>query len=234
MGEKNSNNRGIFLLLLFLSAIAAGVILKWTATVVLPVVVSVLLSLVFYPIIKRLNEKLKFPWWLAILVVFVVFFAIFISIANILTSGITSILESLPAYEERLNTIYARLAEEFNIEVDTDMTFVENMWSHISIRNTVGKYALSFTNGVYQFSRNLLLVVLFSVFFLAEMNSTKEKVRLAFHEDDETDPEESDGNENGSTPAAAKSRSSVYEYRLSNGFSFPPNKLRWPPKQPTD
>lgn len=204
MGEKNSNNRGIFLLLLFLSAIAAGVILKWTATVVLPVVVSVLLSLVFYPIIKRLNEKLKFPWWLAILVVFVVFFAIFISIANILTSGITSILESLPAYEERLNTIYARLAEEFNIEVDTDMTFVENMWSHISIRNTVGKYALSFTNGVYQFSRNLLLVVLFSVFFLAEMNSTKEKVRLAFHEDDETDPEENDGNENGSTPAAAK------------------------------
>ena len=40
------------------------------------------------------------------------------------------------------------------------------------------------------------------------MNSTKEKVRLAFHEDDETDPEENDGNENGSTPAAAKKEQS--------------------------
>ena len=186
MGEKNSNNRGIFLLLLFLSAIAAGVILKLTASVVIPVAVSVLLSLVFYPIIKKLNEKLHFPWWLAILVVFVVFFGIIVSMANILTSGISSILESLPAYEERLNTIYTILAERFHVEVNSDMTFMENLWSHISIRNTVGKYALSFTNVVYNFSRNLLLVVLFSIFLLAEMNSTKEKIRIAF-EDDEDD-----------------------------------------------
>ena len=183
MPDKNTSSRGIFLLLLFLSAIAAGVILKLTASVVLPVLVSVLLSLVFYPIVKKINEKLHFPWWLGILVVFVVFFGIIISMANILTTGFSSIFESLPVYEERLNTIYARIAEEFNVEVNTDMTFVENMWSHISIRNTIGKYALSFTNIIYTFSRNLLLVVLFSVFLLAEMNATKEKIRKAFDEE---------------------------------------------------
>ncbi len=183
MPEKNTSTRGIFLLLLFLSAIAVGAILKLTASVVLPVVVSVLLSLVFYPIIKKLNEKLHFSWWFAILVVFIVFFGLIVSLANILTTGFSSIMESLPAYEERLNTIYARIAEEFKVEVNTDMTFVENMWSHISIRNTIGKYALSFTNIIYNFSRNLLLVVLFSVFLLAEMNATKEKIRKAFEEE---------------------------------------------------
>lgn len=185
MGEKNSNNRGIFLLLLFLCVIAAGVILKLTASVVIPVAVAVLLSLVFYPLINKLHEKLHFPWWLAILMVFALFFALFFSIANILTSGIRSILEDLPSYEERLNTIYALIADRFKIEVDSDLTFFQNMWSHISIRNTVGKYALSFTNIVYDFTRNLLLVVLFSVFLLAEMNATKDKVRVAFSESDD-------------------------------------------------
>ncbi|MBQ7159061.1 MAG: AI-2E family transporter [Treponema sp.] len=195
MNNKGTNFHGIFFLLLFLTAIAVGVILKLTASVVLPVVVSVLLSLVFYPVVKKLNEKLHFPWWLGILVVFVVFFGIIFSMANILTSSFSSILESLPAYEERLNTIYAKIAEQFNIEVNTDMTFAENMWSHISIRNTVGKYALSFTNVIYNFSRNLLLVVLFSVFLLAEMNATKEKIRKAFEEE---------GRENGKVKEIAR------------------------------
>ena len=195
MNNKGTNFHGIFFLLLFLTAIAVGVILKLTASVVLAVVVSVLLSLVFYPVVKKLNEKLHFPWWLGILVVFVVFFGIIFSMANILTSSFSSILESLPAYEERLNTIYAKIAEQFNIEVNTDMTFAENMWSHISIRNTVGKYALSFTNVIYNFSRNLLLVVLFSVFLLAEMNATKEKIRKAFEEE---------GRENGKVKEIAR------------------------------
>ncbi len=184
MSEKDTKTRGIFFLLLFLCIIATGVILKLTASIVVPVAVAVLLSLVFYPVINKLHEKLHFPWWLAIAVVFVVFFGIVGIIANILTTGISSILESLPTYEARLNIIYARIAERFKIEVNSDMTFFQNMWSHISIRNTVGKYALSFTNIVYNFSRNLLLVVLFSVFLLAEMHATKDKFRLAFAQDD--------------------------------------------------
>ena len=88
MPEKNTSTRGIFLLLLFLSAIAAGAILKLMSSVVLPVVVSVMLSLVFYPVIRKLNEKLHFPWWVAIVVVFVVFFGIIGSMANILTTGL--------------------------------------------------------------------------------------------------------------------------------------------------
>ena len=184
MTEKDTKNRGIFFLLLFLCIIATGVILKVMASIVIPVAVAVLLSLVFYPVINKLHEKLHFPWWLAIIVVFVFFFGIVGVIANILTTGISSILESLPTYEARLNTIYARIADRFKIEVNSDMTFFQNMWSHISIRNTVGKYALSFTNIVYNFSRNLLLVVLFSVFLLAEMHATKDKLRFAFAQDD--------------------------------------------------
>ena len=184
MSKRSAKNHGIFFLLLFLCIIAAGVILKVTASIVIPVAVAILLSLVFYPGISKLHEKLHFPWWLAILVVFVLFFAIIGSIANIITTGIRSILASLPAYEARLNTIYALIAERFNLEMNTDMTFFQNMWSHISIRNTVGKYALNFTNILYDFTRNLLLVVLFSVFLLTEMHAIKDKVRVAFPQND--------------------------------------------------
>lgn len=180
--EKRTNfAAAIFFLLLFISIIGGGVILKLTASVCLPVVVAVLLSFAFLPVIKRLNAKpLNIPWWIAIILVFVLFFAGFIAVANILTTSLYKIVSALPRYEERLATIFQLLATKFNIPFDTDQTIIQNLWSHLSFRSTVSKYALGLGSILYDFFRNLLLVMLFSVFLLGEMNATKSKIRLAF------------------------------------------------------
>ena len=180
--EKRTNfAAAIFFLLLFISIIGGGVILKLTASVCLPVVVAVLLSFAFLPLIKRLNAKpLRLPWWIAIILVFALFFAAFIAIANLLTSSLYKILSTLPRYEERLGTIFQLVCERLNIPFDTEQSLMQNLWSHLSFRNTVSKYALGLGSTLYDFVRNLLLVMLFSAFLLGEMNSTRSKLATAF------------------------------------------------------
>ena len=180
--EKRTNfAAAIFFLLLFISIIGGGVILKLTASVCLPVVVAVLLSFAFLPLIKRLNAPpLRIPWWIAIIFVFALFFALFIVVTNIVTTSLYKILSALPRYEERFATLFELAAEKLNIPFDTEQTIIQNLWSHLSFRNTVSKYALGLGGTLYDFIRNLLLVMLFSAFLLGEMNATKSKIRLAF------------------------------------------------------
>lgn len=181
MKRRNHFTTAIFFLLLFGVIIGGGVILKLTATVCLPVVVAALLSFAFLPLIKRLNAPpLRLPWWLAIILVLVLFFAVFVIAANILTTSLYRIFMALPRYEERFTTIFALVADKLSIPFDTEQTLIQNLWSHLSFRNTVSKYALGLGGTLYDFLRNLLLVMLFAIFLLGEMNFTTSKIDIAF------------------------------------------------------
>jgi|GEM_PF-5890019 len=51
--------KGILYLLIFISVALAGTLLKVLESFLKPVVLSILLAAVFYPFIKKLNEKCK-------------------------------------------------------------------------------------------------------------------------------------------------------------------------------
>ena len=77
---ENQNNKflkGIFFILLFFLTILCGMLLKVMADVFKPVVLAVLLSLVFYPLIRRLCLFIKLPWWLSTVIVYIAFFVAF-------------------------------------------------------------------------------------------------------------------------------------------------------------
>ena len=181
MAKRNNFAAAIFFLLLFMSIITAGVILKLTATVCIPVVVAVLLSFVFLPLVKRLTGKpLRLPWWGAILIVFVLFFFMVFAVGNILSANIARILSALPRYEERFMTIFQLIATEFNLPFDENLSIARNIWNNIS-SETLSRYAFGIGGTIYDLLRSFLLVMLFAAFLLAEMHLSQDKITYAFN-----------------------------------------------------
>ena len=61
--------RPILYVLLFIGTIILGAVLKTTASVFLPIVIAILLSFIFYPIVKKMNTKFKIPWVLGTILI---------------------------------------------------------------------------------------------------------------------------------------------------------------------
>ncbi len=191
---QNSENRllrGIFYLLIFFGVVLAGALLKMLESFLKPVVLALLLASVFYPFIKRLNKKFKFPWILGIASLYIVFVVIFIGIGNILTSSIMSIVNSYPKYDERFQTIYKNLQDTFAANSDSgiltfffdfnkDQTFLENISSQLNILPLLKNFAVNFTTFLASFMKSSFLVLLLSIFLLLEMKFTKIKIYSAF------------------------------------------------------
>ena len=190
MNESDSKiSRGIFYLLIFMGIILAGTILKIMRSVLQPVVLSILLSFVFYPFIKKLNEKCKIPWVLAIVIIYAVFFVIFYLIANMLTVSLMSIIEVYPRYEERFLIIYGKLQHSFTensnlfkfFNFNEEQTLIENINKELNILPFLKNFAVNFTGSIVTFTKNAFLVFLMSIFLLLEMKFTKNKIYTAFN-----------------------------------------------------
>lgn len=187
--NRTSWTKAIFFLLLFLSIIIGFSILKIMADVIKPVVVAVLLSFVFFPVIKKINRKFKLPWTAGILIVFVLFFGMFFGIGNILAASFKSILASSSEYIEKFNSISKSISETikanknlaiFNfISFNDELSFFENIQSSFNIAEVIKNFALGFTETVFTFSKMMFLVILLSIFLLIEMNLSPEKLSSA-------------------------------------------------------
>lgn len=188
---ENSNNywqRAIFFVLLFMGVILGFTILKILSSVLQPIVIAVLFAFLFFPLIKKLSRKLHIPFSLGIILVYILFFGFFFALSNILTSSIKSILNSYPQYEERISDIYQKISEKVMssdsnffsfFRFNKEQSLFENMQGMFNFVPTVKKLAFEFTGFMYTFLKAIFLIILFSIFFLAEMNLTQKKLTLA-------------------------------------------------------
>lgn len=179
MSDKVNYTKGIFYLLLCLGIIAVGTVLKLTTEVVLPITVSVFLGLVFQPVINSLHTKFRIPTILGIVIVFLILFVLIFFIVTLLISSSKAILTLYPKYEERFLTIYVTVAEIFNLPYDSDLSLFNNLWGQLGVRNAIQSMALSFSNNLITFVRNLTVVSLFLIFLLMEMGLFKAKAVAA-------------------------------------------------------
>lgn len=185
-------NKAIFFLLTFFAIIVAGTVLKILESFLKPVTISVLLSFVFFPFARKLNIKCRIPWWLAITIIYLIFFAFFFVVGDIIAASIKSILFSLPRYEERFISIFSAITEKlsgnpnnkvlFLFDFEADLSIIENIRNQLNLAPTLQKFAFNFTETFISFIKNTFLVLLFSIFLLAEMNITRKKINLAFDE----------------------------------------------------
>ncbi|MBQ9238242.1 MAG: AI-2E family transporter [Treponema sp.] len=172
----------IFPLLLFLAAVCFVAILKITASVTIPLTIAIFLSFVLQPIVRALT-KFRIPWVLATVLVSVLFVTAITLIGTTLTTSIRSILSNYPEYEKRFLLIYELVAQKLELSFDIEKSFFKNLWDgldKLNLKAYVQHLAISLSSDIYSFGKNLLLVLLLTIFLLSEMSILGEKLSAAF------------------------------------------------------
>jgi len=172
--------RPIFLLLLVLTIIVLAAVLKVTGTFLVPVTIAMFVSLVFEPLIVTLNTKFKIPWIAGIFIVLTLVIVSAWIIASLLLSSIRTIIDLYPRYEERFTVIYKAIAGLFALPYNAESTLFQNLWGQLGIRQTLRNFAFSLSNSLIVFFKDLLLVLLFAVFFLLDLRYLRQKLDFAF------------------------------------------------------
>ena len=172
--------RPIFLLLLVLTVIVLAAVLKVTGTFLVPVTIAMFVSLVFEPLIVTLNTKFKIPWIAGIFIVLTLVIVSVWIIASLLLTSIRTIIDLYPRYEERFTVIYKAIAGLFALPYNAESTLFQNLWGQLSIRQTLRNFAFSLSNSLIVFFKDLLLVLLFAVFFLLDLRYLRQKLDFAF------------------------------------------------------
>jgi len=181
MPKEINYSKGIFIILLCLSIIFFGAVIKITSEVLLPITVAILLSFVFHPIVKLLKEKFHIPSIIGILFIFIILCATIFVIGNLLFSSIKTILTLYPKYEERFTVIYEAVANLFHLPFDSDSSLITNLWNQLGVRNAVQSAALTLSNNIIGFAKNVTVVALFVIFLLSEIGFFKQKILQAFN-----------------------------------------------------
>lgn len=177
--QKNYPRR-IFILLSILSAIAFIAILKATKSFSIQILLSILLALVALPAIRKMHARLKFPWWLGVIVTLTAFILLVVGIARLLQASALSIMNAYPRYENRLLTIYKYAATQFNLSYDEGKTLIENLLGQLKIRQYLQTAAFSVSNTALKFAKNLFVIFMMYTFLLVEAGSFEKKISVAF------------------------------------------------------
>ncbi len=174
-----NSGRANFFLVGFIAVVLAGGVLKITSPVVLPLTVAVLLAFVLEPLVVML-EKIHIPRVLSILLVITFIGAALFLVGYILFSSGKTILTLYPKYQNRLMEIYKYIANLFALPYNEHLSFIDNLWGQLGIRNQVRYLTISFSNSFFNFIKDMVMVLLFVVFLLLETVHLKEKIEIAF------------------------------------------------------
>jgi predicted PurR-regulated permease PerM len=166
--------------MMFIALILGCAALKLAASILLPIVVSMLLSLVFEPVVVTLKKRLHVPWGIGIAIVVLVVLAVLVAAFVLLFSSASAIVSVYPRYEARFLVVYKAFAEFFQISFDADASLFDNLWNQMSIRSFIRSTAYSFSNRLWTIGKNFTLVMLFVVFFMIEIRTFRLKLSLAF------------------------------------------------------
>ena len=182
--EDTSNNK-IFYVLLFFAIILGGFILKTMDSVILPVIFAVMLSFVLFPIVKKISAKTKIPWVITTIIIFILFVVAIVGITSLVANSLMTIFDQYPKYEKKFMSIYAVLADTFNLEIDESKSFMDNVWNLLKVREFIQQGAVFLSGGIVSFGKSLFTITLLSLFLVLEMSITKRKMHVAFGNDKE-------------------------------------------------
>lgn len=170
----------IYKVLLFFGIVLFFVLLKVTVAFSLPVTIATLITFVAYPVVKKMNTKLKMPWVLCSVLIEALIVLIIITLFTILGKSFASILSQYAKYEAQFDSIFNTFAEKLHLQFDQETTFFQKMWSSFKIRDGLQKAALVFSGNVISFVKNMAMILLFSIFLLIEMKYGHKKIEEIF------------------------------------------------------
>ena len=175
MSEPNYQ-KPIFYVLLFFAFILTGFLCKVLSSVLIPVAIAILMALAFYPVVRNLEVKAKINWVIGSLIIVVVILIVIFFVSGILVKGFSTIANEYSKYETRFMSIYKMIAQQFNLAIDEEKSFANNMWNILEVRQYIQELALGISGGVLSFSKSLLLIIIMFAFLLIEIKGLKRRI----------------------------------------------------------
>ena len=172
--------RAIFILLLFLCTIVIATILKLTSSVLIPLTIAILVSLVFEPVLNKLNKKYKIPWVVGVIIILLLLMISIPLIGTLLFNSFKTVFSMYPKYEERITYIYQNIAELFQIPYDAENSLFANLWNQLGVRKVVQDFALTLSSSLINFMKDFVMVCLFAFFFMLELKFFRPKIESVF------------------------------------------------------
>ncbi len=159
----------------FIALVLFGAVLKLAGSILLPLVLASILSVILGPLINRL-DKWHFPRSLAVIIVILVLFGVVFLVTLFLQTSFYSFIAQYPKYAERfikLNKMIIALSES-KLGVSLDI-FKDFNWT-----NQVVSHLMSFSGSVMNILKAALLIMIFLIFLLLENPFSKRKLLRAF------------------------------------------------------
>ena len=169
----------IFFVLLFFASILLGFLCKVLSSVLIPVAIAIFMALAFYPVVKNLESKAKIKWVFGTLIVVLLVLIAIGSVSSILVKGLSTIANEYSKYETRFMSIYRLIAQQFNLEIDEDKSFITNLWGILEVRQYVQDIALGISSGFVSLGKSLILILIMFSFLLIEIKGFKTRITNA-------------------------------------------------------
>lgn len=181
-GDHTPNIRKlIFALLVFFCAVLLTVVMKTLSSFIIPIVVAILLSSVFYSIVATLNKKLHIPWVIGIVVILLIVLLAVLALSSVITASVTTFVKQYTNYENVFLSVYKKVADTFDLSFNDDKNFLENMWGFGQVRQALQGLALKLSGGLINIVKSLGLMLLYIAFFLIEVRNGGKKIDAIFH-----------------------------------------------------
>ncbi len=158
-----------------MSIVLGVIIITYSKEILLPMILAALLSLLLYPLFRRLT-KWKFPTILAVVVSMLVVVIVIVTATFIISKEITQVVNDVSSVSGKINEKIASLQNQITTHFNIDSATLTN-WLNmlrdklISISGNVASGALSTTTG---FMSTFILVIVFVFCFLLYNQSLRD------------------------------------------------------------
>lgn len=163
-----------------LAVIAIGLFalaLDFAQPVLMPLVIGLLFSFVFAPLIEILH-RFKIPRPVAIIIVILVMLGVFFLIGLFFYTSFQSFVRVFPNYQEKFEEIF----QNINLTLSDRFGLPTGVFGNVDWDTMLRGYLISVSGSFIEFARGLFIVTIFLIFLLLERPYLERKLQSAFAE----------------------------------------------------
>jgi len=170
-------------LLAFLAAVCGVFVLYELRGMLFPLILALLISLGFRPMVRGLSGK-KVPVALSILLVLFIVAGFSVLLSTIVVNGVEEMVAAAPAYEEKMDRLLGETAGSVREAAKgVGLGGYEFNWKDTIEVESIMRFAASSVGGVVSLTGNLFLALLYLVFLLLGTEAFPGKIQQAFRPD---------------------------------------------------
>jgi AI-2 transport protein TqsA len=173
MTERTSFSGTSRIVITFAALIIVVAGLKYSASLIVPFLLSAFIAVIFSPIMDFFRKK-KLPVILALLLIIFIILFVLSAFGGLVATSVNSFSDNIPLYEEKINALIASLIHSLqNIGFDLSETKLSELLNSASIMT----FVTGLLSGLGNALTNSLIVLFTVIFMLLESTSFPQKIQ---------------------------------------------------------